>query len=103
METIDKSLIDGLQREKNEEVGKDFKIKIKCVLTDGSEPVGNGIGPILEIRDILAVLEQKKENILTSPGTAKARVSSLFFIWKIFRLKLLKDRFQRVYEKRNKI
>ena len=28
METIDKSLIDGLQREKNEEVGKDFKIKI---------------------------------------------------------------------------
>lgn len=28
METTDKSLIDGLQREKNEEVGKNFKIKI---------------------------------------------------------------------------
>jgi len=47
-----------------EKLAKDFKIKIKCILTDGSEPVGNGIGPILEIRDILAVLEQKKERPL---------------------------------------
>ncbi len=28
METTDKSLINGLQREKNEEVGSDFKIKV---------------------------------------------------------------------------
>jgi ADP-ribose pyrophosphatase YjhB (NUDIX family) len=28
METTDESIIDGLQREKNEEVGEDFKVKI---------------------------------------------------------------------------
>src|SRR3989344_2670640 len=35
-----------------------FKIKLECVLTDGSQPIGNGIGPVLEMRDVLAVLKQ---------------------------------------------
>ena len=47
-----------------EKLAHDFKIKIKCVLTDGSEPIGNGIGPILEIRDVLNVLKQKPERPL---------------------------------------
>lgn len=46
----------GLKR-KFESLGKYFKIKIKCVLTDGSQPIGNGIGPSLEMRDILRVLD----------------------------------------------
>src|SRR3989338_5210193 len=39
-------------------LAKYFKIKLDCILTDGSQPIGNGIGPILEMRDVLAVLKQ---------------------------------------------
>lgn len=31
-------------------------VEIRCVRTDGSQPVGRGIGPALEARDVLAVL-----------------------------------------------
>ncbi len=37
-------------------LGKALGLKIKVVLTDGRQPIGNGIGPILEIKDILRVL-----------------------------------------------
>jgi len=37
-------------------IGKHFKLNIKVILTDGSQPIGNGIGPILEVKDILRVL-----------------------------------------------
>lgn len=41
-------------------VGKHFRLKIKVVLTDGSQPIGNGIGPVLEMQDVIRVL--KREN-----------------------------------------
>lgn len=47
-----------------EKLARDFKIKIKCVLTDGSEPVGNAVGPVLEMIDILKILKQEKERPL---------------------------------------
>ena len=34
---------------------------IDVVITDGSEPVGNGIGPMLEARDVMNVLNRSKE------------------------------------------
>lgn len=37
-------------------IAHQFNIKIKVIFTDGSQPVGRGIGPALEARDILAVL-----------------------------------------------
>ncbi|MBN1544456.1 AMP phosphorylase [Candidatus Woesearchaeota archaeon] len=37
-------------------IGKKLGMKIKVVITDGSQPVGNGIGPALEARDVLWVL-----------------------------------------------
>lgn len=40
-------------------IGKHFHMKVKCVLTDGKQPIGNGIGPVLELMDILKVLEPK--------------------------------------------
>jgi len=43
-------------------LGKHFGLKVKAVLTDGSQPIGNGIGPVLEMKDILKVLKQKKDN-----------------------------------------
>lgn len=38
-------------------VGDSFGLKTKVVSTDGSQPVGRGIGPSLEARDVLAVLK----------------------------------------------
>lgn len=39
-----------------ESVAKEFGIETKVIFTDGSQPVGRGIGPALEARDVLAVL-----------------------------------------------
>ena len=42
-------------------VGKAFGIHVKTLKTSGIQPLGKGIGPALEARDILAVLENKEE------------------------------------------
>jgi putative thymidine phosphorylase len=51
-------------KNKFEKLAKVFKIKMKCILTDGSQPIGNGIGPILEIKDVLSVLNLKEDRPL---------------------------------------
>ena len=38
-----------------------FGMKIDPVITDGSQPIGNGIGPSLEARDILYLLQNKRK------------------------------------------
>ncbi|MEM4181610.1 MAG: thymidine phosphorylase [Candidatus Pacearchaeota archaeon] len=50
-------------RESAEELGKRFakvanyfNVKLRVVYTDGRKPIGNGIGPVLEIFDIIKVL-----------------------------------------------
>ena len=48
-------------RKKFLKLGKIFGLKIAVILTDGSEPIGNGIGPILEIKDIFKVLKRSKD------------------------------------------
>lgn len=40
-----------------ERLGKHYKKDLQCVLTEGVEPIGNGIGPILELRDIVGILD----------------------------------------------
>tara|TARA_B100000508_G_scaffold137492_1_gene132142 strand:- start:10515 stop:12017 length:1503 start_codon:yes stop_codon:yes gene_type:complete len=42
-----------------EKVGDAIGLKLKVIITDGSQPVGRGIGPALEARDILAVLRNE--------------------------------------------
>jgi thymidine phosphorylase len=37
-------------------VGDHFGISVEVVVTDGSQPIGNGIGPVLESQDVMAVL-----------------------------------------------
>ena len=37
-------------------LGKHFGMEVKVELTKGNQPIGNGIGPILELMDILKVL-----------------------------------------------
>ncbi|MBT3690796.1 thymidine phosphorylase [Candidatus Woesearchaeota archaeon] len=41
-----------------ERLGRKIKIKIKVIITDGSQPIGNGIGPNLEAKDILYILRK---------------------------------------------
>jgi thymidine phosphorylase len=44
-----------------EYIGDLFALHIEVVITDGSQPIGNGIGPALEARDVQQVLSNKKE------------------------------------------
>jgi len=42
-------------------IGQACGLTIRCVLTDGSQPIGRGIGPALEASDIVAVLQNKPD------------------------------------------
>jgi thymidine phosphorylase len=37
-------------------VGDHFGIAVEVITTDGRQPIGNGIGPVLEVEDVMAVL-----------------------------------------------
>lgn len=51
-------------KEKFEFLAKKFKIKIKVLIHKTDEPSGRGIGPILETREALRVLQQKENRPL---------------------------------------
>ena len=40
-------------KKKFQKIGRLLKMKMRVIITDGSHPIGNGIGPALEARDIL--------------------------------------------------
>lgn len=46
-----------LLKEYLESIGHELGVKVKTVFTDGYQPVGKGIGPALEAKDVLAVLQ----------------------------------------------
>ena len=39
------------------QIAKYFKLKMKVTYTDGSQPIGNGFGPVLEMLDIIKVFQ----------------------------------------------
>ncbi len=45
-------------KEKFEKVAANLNLALRVTLTDGSQPIGNGIGPALEMQDIIKVLRQ---------------------------------------------
>jgi len=45
-------------------VAKNLHMNLKVTLTDGSQPIGNGIGPVLEARDVIAVLSKAPQRPL---------------------------------------
>lgn len=49
---------------KFEELGKKFGIVVKCLIHPTHEPAGRGIGPILEVREAIRVLQQKPDRPL---------------------------------------
>jgi thymidine phosphorylase len=48
-------------RETMREVGEHFGLELEVIFSDGSQPVGRGIGPALEAHDVLAVLQCRAE------------------------------------------
>ena len=54
-------------------VGEDVGLNVLPVLTDGTQPVGGGIGPALEAHDVLAVLR----NAPSAPADLRARAVML--------------------------
>ena len=44
-----------------EYIGDLFALHIEVVITDGSQPIGNGIGPVLEARDVQQVLSNQQQ------------------------------------------
>ncbi|HMK78926.1 MAG TPA: thymidine phosphorylase family protein [Xanthobacteraceae bacterium] len=42
-------------------VGDHFGIAVEVVTTDGRQPIGNGIGPVLEAQDVMAVLANEPQ------------------------------------------
>ncbi len=63
-----------------EKLGKYFRKKIKVILTKGDEPIGNGIGPILELIDVIRILDPNKD------GPKDLREKSIFLAGEIFEL-----------------
>ncbi len=51
-------------REKFKQLAHRFKIKVIFDVSETLEPAGRGVGPALEARDVLYILEQKKERPL---------------------------------------
>jgi AMP phosphorylase len=48
-------------KKKFEQLAKHFKVKMKVVLTKANEPIGDGVGPALEMIDVIKILDPKKE------------------------------------------
>ncbi|MBI3623139.1 thymidine phosphorylase [Candidatus Pacearchaeota archaeon] len=67
-------------KNKFEKLAKYFKIKLVCVLTNGKQPIGNGIGPVLEIMDIIKILDPKQE------GPKDLEEKSLFLSGKLLEM-----------------
>ncbi len=63
----------GLLESMFEAVGAKIGLSIRVVRTDGTQPVGRGIGPALEARDVLRVLRQSPD----APEDLRARALML--------------------------
>src|SRR3989338_3746638 len=64
-------------------LGKKLGMKVKVIITDGSQPIGNGIGPVLEARDVLAVLNGN--------GPEDLRKKSIYMAGKLLEMASVKN------------
>ncbi|MFW6014275.1 MAG: AMP phosphorylase [Candidatus Nanoarchaeia archaeon] len=65
-------------KNKFEEIGKKINMKVQVEITDGSQPIGNGIGPALEARDVLWTL-QNSENAAIDLKNKSIRLAGKIF------------------------
>lgn len=79
---------------KFKKLAKYFDVKIKTVFTTGNQPIGNGIGPVLEMLDVLKVL--KEPNSEKTPQDLKEK--SLFLASELMALCKIKNSKQKAEE-----
>ncbi len=65
-------------KRKFEKLGKHFGLKMRVVLTSAREPIGRGVGPALEIKDVINVLNPKQK------GEEDLKNKSIFLAGEIF-------------------
>ncbi len=53
--------------------GEALGLKVRIIISDGSQPIGRGVGPALEARDVLAVLQCARQ----APSDLRARALTL--------------------------
>ncbi len=70
------------------ELGKRLGMNLKVVYTDGSQPVGNGIGPALEAADVITVMQ--------SDGPNDLREKSVHIATQLLRMINVKDAHNKV-------
>jgi len=63
-----------------EKIGKRLKKHVRVLLTDGSQPIGNGIGPALEARDVLWLLKRDPRRPLDLEKKCLNMCANLFSI-----------------------
>jgi len=77
---------EALKLKKNfKEIGKKLRKHVKVIITDGSQPIGNGIGPALEARDVLWLLKRDKRRPIDLENKC------IMMICEIFRMLRIKD------------
>lgn len=69
-------------------IGRLLGIKINTVFTDGSQPIGNGIGPALEMMDVISVLKGN--------GPTDLREKSILLATKMLEMVKVKDAHKKV-------
>jgi len=52
-------------------IGRKLNMNVKVIITDGSHPIGNGIGPLLESEDVMSVL---RDDPLAPPDLKKKAI-----------------------------
>ncbi|MFC1723297.1 AMP phosphorylase [Nanoarchaeota archaeon] len=62
-------------------IAKKIGIKVKVAITDGSQPIGNGIGPGLEARDVLYVLRNDERAPLDLRNKALLMAGAIMNAW----------------------
>jgi AMP phosphorylase len=61
-----------------EKIGKKLRKKVKVMITDGNQPIGNGIGPALEARDVLWLLKRDRRRPLDLERKCISMCSKVF-------------------------
>lgn len=77
---------------KFQKISKKLKLKLKVIITDGRQPIGNGVGPNLEARDILYILRRQKE------APKDLELKSIFMATKILEMVNIKDAHKKVID-----
>lgn len=77
---------------KFQKIARKLKLKLKVIITDGRQPIGNGIGPNLEAKDVLYILRRDPK----APKDLENK--SIFMAIKILEMAKVKDAHQKVIE-----